>query len=162
MPISNRAKRSTPSSTSTSIRASTRTIRRAFLKAWHRAGLLEFAGFRGDAGALRAVVGMFGQGSLLSAPIVGYDTGWPASAVLYRLLMAHVLSTTSERDAVLNLSAGAAHFKRLMGSELEIQCSARAKAPSFRCNAPHASRAVYVDDQARCTHHETLCGDASL
>ena len=46
----------------------------AFLKAWHRAGLLEFAGFRDDTGELRAVVGMFGQGSLLSAPIVGYDT----------------------------------------------------------------------------------------
>jgi hypothetical protein len=96
----------------------------AFLKEWHRAGLLEFAGFRDDTGVLRAVVGMFGQGSLLSAPIVGYDTGWPASAGLYRLLMAHVLDTTCEREAVLNLSAGAAHFKRLRGGEPEIEYSA--------------------------------------
>lgn len=96
----------------------------AFLKAWHRAGLLEFAGFRDDSGELRAVVGMFGQGSLLSAPIVGYDTSWPASAGLYRLLMAHVLKTTLERDAVLNLSAGAAHFKRLRGGEPAIEYSA--------------------------------------
>jgi hypothetical protein len=96
----------------------------AFLKAWHRTGLLEFAGFRDDAGVLRAVVGMFGQGSLLTAPIVGYDTSWPVSAGLYRLLMAHVLSTTRERDAVLNLSAGAAHFKRLRGGEPEIEYSA--------------------------------------
>jgi hypothetical protein len=96
----------------------------AFLKAWHQAGLLEFAGFRDDTGELRAVVGMFGQGSLLSAPIVGYDTSWPPSAGLYRLLMAHVLKTTLERDAVLNLSAGAAHFKRLRGGEPAIEYSA--------------------------------------
>ena len=95
-----------------------------FLKAWHRAGLLEFAGFRDDTGVLRAVVGMFGQGSLLSAPIVGYDTGWQSSAGLYRLLMAHVFSTTLERETVLNLSAGAAHFKRLRGGEPEIEYSA--------------------------------------
>jgi hypothetical protein len=61
---------------------------------------------------------------LLSAPIVGYDTSWPASAGLYRLLMAHVLNTTREREAVLNLSAGAAHFKRLRGGEPEIEYSA--------------------------------------
>lgn len=96
----------------------------AFLKAWHHAGLLEFAGFRDGTGELRAVVGMFGQGSLLSAPIVGYDTNWPASAGLYRLLMAHVLKTTIERDAILNLSAGAAHFKRLRGGEPAIEYSA--------------------------------------
>lgn len=96
----------------------------AFLKAWHRAGLLEFFGFRDNRGELRAVVGMFGQGALLSAPIVGYDTNWPAAAGLYRLLMAHVLKTTLERDAVLNLSAGAAHFKRLRGGEPVIEYSA--------------------------------------
>jgi hypothetical protein len=96
----------------------------AFLKAWHREGLLEFAGFRDRTGQLRAVVGMFGQGSLLTAPIVGYDTAWPQEAGLYRLLMAHVLKTTIERDAELNLSAGAAHFKRLRGGTPAIEYSA--------------------------------------
>lgn len=96
----------------------------AFLKAWHRAGLLEFFGFRDGSEELRAVVGMFGQGMLLSAPIVGYDTSWPSAAGLYRLLMAHVLKTTLEREAVLNLSAGAAHFKRLRGGEPAIEYSA--------------------------------------
>lgn len=96
----------------------------AFLKAWHRAGLLDMTGFRDDTGTLRAVVGMFGQGEVLSAPIVGYDTAWTASAGLYRLLMAHVLNTTLERNAVLNLSAGAAHFKRLRGGEPTIEYSA--------------------------------------
>jgi len=96
----------------------------AFIRAWHAAGLLECAGFRDADGVLRAVVGMFGQGALLTAPIVGYDTTWPQSAGLYRLLMAHVLRMTITRDAALNLSAGAAHFKRLRGGVPAIEMSA--------------------------------------
>lgn len=96
----------------------------AFLRAWHAAGLLDCAGFRDAQGVLRAVVGVFGQGPLLTAPIVGYDTTWPQSAGLYRLLMAHVLRMTITRDAELNLSAGAAHFKRLRGGVPAIEMSA--------------------------------------
>lgn len=96
----------------------------AFLQAWQRAGLLELTGFRDESGQLRAVVGIFAQGSLLTAPIVGYDTAWPQSAGLYRLLMAHVLSMTCERSGTLNLSAGASHFKRLRGGEPAIEYSA--------------------------------------
>lgn len=96
----------------------------AFIRAWHAAGLLECAGFRDADGVLRAVVGVFGQGALLTAPIVGYDTTWPQSAGLYRLLMAHVLRMTITRDAALNLSAGAAHFKRLRGGVPAIEMSA--------------------------------------
>lgn len=96
----------------------------AFLQAWQRAGLLELSGFRDASGQLRAVVGIFAQGPLLTAPIVGYDTAWPQSAGLYRLLMAHVLSITRERAGTLNLSAGAAHFKRLRGGEPAIEYSA--------------------------------------
>jgi hypothetical protein len=96
----------------------------AFLQAWHRAGLLELSGFRDASGQLRAVIGIFSQGALLTAPIVGYDTAWPAAAGLYRLLMAHVLSVTRERGGTLNLSAGAAHFKRLRGGEPAIEYSA--------------------------------------
>ena len=96
----------------------------AFLRAWHAAGLLECAGFRDAHGVLRAVVGVFGQGPLLTAPIVGYDTTWPQQAGLYRLLMAHVLRLTITRDAELNLSAGAAHFKRLRGGLPAIEMSA--------------------------------------
>ncbi|WP_186829264.1 hypothetical protein, partial [Ralstonia sp. TCR112] len=96
----------------------------AFLRAWHAAGLLECAGFRDAQGVLRAVVGVFGQGPLLTAPIVGYDTTWPQQAGLYRLLMAHVLRLTITRDAELNLSAGAAHFKRLRGGVPAIEMSA--------------------------------------
>jgi hypothetical protein len=96
----------------------------AFLQAWHRAGLLELSGFRDATGQLRAVVGIFTQGPLFTAPIVGYDTAWPQSAGLYRLLMAHVLAVTREQGGTLNLSAGAAHFKRLRGGQPAIEYSA--------------------------------------
>lgn len=94
-----------------------------FIKTWQRAGLLELTGFRGDDGLLRAVVGIFGQGQLLTAPIVGYDTTASPAQGLYRLLMAHVLSVTRRRSGILNLSAGAAHFKRLRGGEPVIEYS---------------------------------------
>jgi len=96
----------------------------AFMRAWHAAGLLDCAGFRDAQGGRRAVVGVFGQGPLLTAPIVGYDTTWPQQAALYRLLMAHVLRLTITHDAELNLSAGAAHFKRLRGGVPAIEMSA--------------------------------------
>jgi hypothetical protein len=96
----------------------------AFLHQWHRAGLLELSGFRDQSGRLRAVLGIFAQGSLVTAPVVGYDTAWPQSAGLYRLLMARVLAFTQERAGTLNLSAGAAHFKRLRGGEPAIEYSA--------------------------------------
>ncbi|WP_345817745.1 GNAT family N-acetyltransferase (plasmid) [Paraburkholderia sp. PREW-6R] len=96
----------------------------AFVKAWQHSGLLDLTGFRDDTGRLRAVIGLFAQGRLVSAPFVGYDTSAPASEGLYRLLMAHVLSATRERTGMLNLSAGAAHFKRLRGGEPAIEYSA--------------------------------------
>lgn len=96
----------------------------AFIRAWHGAGLLDCAGFRDERGVLCAVVGVFGQEPLLTAPLVGYDTTWPQSAGLYRLLMAHVLRMTITRNAELNLSAGAAHFKRLRGGVPAIEMSA--------------------------------------
>lgn len=96
----------------------------AFLRSWHEAGLLECAGFRDDMGVLRAMVGMFGIGSGLTAPIVGYDTSWSQSVGLYRRVIAHVLRTARRRGADLNLSAGAAEFKRIRGGRPAIEYSA--------------------------------------
>lgn len=95
-----------------------------FLRAWHQAGLLRMTGWRDADGRLQAVVGILSQGGVSTAPIVGYDTSLPQSLGLYRLLMAQVFRHAIESRNVLNLSAGAASFKRLRGGVPTIEYSA--------------------------------------
>lgn len=94
------------------------------LRAWHKAGLLHMRGWRDANGILQGVVGVFSQGAVLTAPIVGYNTDLPQSLGLYRLIMAQVFQTSMGGTAVLNLSAGAGSFKRLRGGEPVIEYSA--------------------------------------
>lgn len=95
-----------------------------FMRDWHAAGLLRFVGFRDNAGVLAGVVGMFAQDGVVTAPIVGYDTARPRSLGLYRLLMASVFEAAMASGDTVNLSAGAAHFKRLRGGVPAIEYSA--------------------------------------
>ena len=95
-----------------------------FIQAWHRAGLLELTGFRGVGGELQGVVGMFRLAGTITAPIVGYNTALPQKMGLYRLLMATVFETVLQSGETCNLSAGAAHFKRLRGGRPAIEYSA--------------------------------------
>jgi hypothetical protein len=95
-----------------------------FMHDWHKAGLLYFDGFRDDDGELQAIVGIFQQGNTLTAPIVGYNTALPQSLGLYRLLMAGVFDHAKKKGVKVNLSAGAAHFKRLRGGKPAIEYSA--------------------------------------
>lgn len=95
-----------------------------FMQRWHQAGLLKFKLFRDADDVLQAVVGMFRQGSTITAPIVGYNTSLPRSLGLYRLLMASVFEEAMATGATVNLSAGAAHFKRLRGGKPAIEYSA--------------------------------------
>jgi hypothetical protein len=96
----------------------------SFLRAWHAAGLLRLVGCRDESGQLEAVVGTFGLGTTLTAPIVGYDTTSPRSRGLYRLLMATVFDLAAQSGRRINLSAGAAQFKRLRGGIASIEYSA--------------------------------------
>ena len=95
-----------------------------FMRCWHKAGLLEFHGFRDDSGILQCVVGLFRQGTTFTSPIVGYDTSLPRQLGLYRLLTACAYEATMEKGCRLNFSAGAAEFKRLRGGAPAIEYSA--------------------------------------
>lgn len=95
-----------------------------FIRLWHQSGLLELHGFRDPSGSLLCVIGLFRQGSTLSAPIVGYDTALPQKLGLYRLLTACAYEVAGRNGYRLNFSAGAAHFKRLRGGEPAIEYSA--------------------------------------
>jgi hypothetical protein len=73
---------------------------------------------------LQAVIGTFRQGDIISAPVVGYNTELPRELGLYRLLMAHVFDVARREGLRVNLSAGAAHFKRLRGGRAALEYSA--------------------------------------
>lgn len=96
----------------------------AFMQRWHAAGLLDCWGLCDDDGVLQAVVATFRQGDSITAPIVGYNTALPQSLGLYRLLMAHVFDLARRDGLKVNLSAGAAHFKRLRGGQPALEYSA--------------------------------------
>lgn len=94
-----------------------------FLRAAHATGWIRFTALRRD-GSIDGVLGTFEVDGTITAPIVGYDTGAPKRRALYRRLMALVLRETLERKLMLNLSSGAAGFKRLRGGEPSIEYTA--------------------------------------
>jgi len=98
--------------------------RATFMESWHRAGLLRLTGFRDSTGTLQAVVGTFERAGVVTAPVVGYNTALPQKLGLYRLLMAAVLKYAADTGQRVNLSAGAAHFKRTRGGVPAIEYSA--------------------------------------
>jgi hypothetical protein len=95
-----------------------------FLRAWHEAGLLRLVGWRDDAQELQAVLGTFEINDTLTAPIVGYNTSLPQELGLYRLLMATVYQHAAQTGLRINLSAGAADFKRSRGGIAAMEYSA--------------------------------------
>lgn len=96
----------------------------AFMRAWHRAGLVVFDGLRNADGVLQCVAGVFRQGSTLTSPLFGYDTAQPQSVGLYRLLNACVFDIAIRQGMDLHLSAGAPTFKRTRGGVPAIEYSA--------------------------------------
>lgn len=91
---------------------------------WRRSKLVKLFGLKNRVGQLVAVVGTLAMHGVMTAPLVGYDTSLPQSQGLYRMLMAHVLKAAADERLMLNLSAGAAGFKRLRGGVSEIEYSA--------------------------------------
>lgn len=96
----------------------------AFIKTTHDIGMLRYLVWRDQAGTIQSVAGCFGLGGELSAPIVGYDTARPASEGLYRLATYAILRTAAGEGLRVNLSSGAAGFKRNRGARPEIEYAA--------------------------------------
>jgi hypothetical protein len=95
-----------------------------FLEECRRRRLLNFVGLRNDDGRLEGVVGSFNRAGVMTVPIVGYDTSLPQRLGLYRMLMALVMREAAERRLLLNLSSGAAEFKRLRGGTPHLEYTA--------------------------------------
>jgi hypothetical protein len=96
----------------------------AWIRLVRESKLMEFFGLRSRAGDLDGVIGCWAVGNTVSGPIAGYDTTKPQTLGLYRNLMAIVLQLAADRQQLLNLSSGAASFKRLRGGKPAIEYTA--------------------------------------
>jgi hypothetical protein len=96
----------------------------AMLEEMRKRRLLTMWGLRNADGQLDGIVGMFEREGVMTVPLVGYDTSLPQSLGLYRLLMAIMLREAAGQRWLLNLSSGAASFKRLRGGEPSLEYTA--------------------------------------
>lgn len=91
---------------------------------WHKHGILKMTGLRHPNGRLDGIVGIWERAGVTTVPLVGYEFTVPQKAGLYRMLMAVAIEDVHRRGHLLNLSAGASHFKRLRGGVAELEYSA--------------------------------------
>jgi len=104
----------------------------AMIARWQQLGLLTLEGWRDGQGRLQCIAGMFGNERAVTTPIVGYDTQAPRQMALYRTLTATSYRHARQTGRHLNLSAGAAQFKRLRGGVAAIEYSAVWAPPQAR------------------------------
>jgi hypothetical protein len=95
-----------------------------YLRLCHQSGVMRFFGLRGPGGILDGVLGLFIVDGVVTAPVVGYDTARDRRLGLYRLLMTLVFEFAAKEGQRINLSSGAAEFKRLRGGQPFIEYSA--------------------------------------
>lgn len=78
-------------------------------------GWLDIRVLRSPQGCIDGVLGWIGDKTTFTAPLFGYDTSLPQDLGLYRLLVVLCFQEAVRRKCILNLSSGAAHFKRMRG-----------------------------------------------
>ncbi len=88
------------------------------------AGLIEFQGYIDESGMLKAFSGQFTVDNTITSPLVGYDTNAPREQGLYIHAAQLAILSKFKKGLLLNLSSGAAEFKRLRGGEASIEYSA--------------------------------------
>jgi hypothetical protein len=95
-----------------------------FIKLTHRIGMIRYIAFRDADGTIQSVAGCFRLGDEVTTPIVGYDTARPAEEGLYRLATWAIFDYARREGLRLNLSSGAAGFKKNRGARPQIEYSA--------------------------------------
>lgn len=83
-------------------------------------GRLEILTLERDGGIV-AFCAVHCRSGILSVPMVGYDDGAPDGSALYRMIMVLPLELAMARGLSVNLSAGAACFKRHRGAKPHVE-----------------------------------------
>lgn len=92
-----------------------------FEEGW-RSGFLKFVGLK-DGELLIGVVGYTRAGSVITAPILGYDTGSEVRGGVYRMLTLLLTREGERLGCVIHRSSGAARFKQSRGAEAALEYS---------------------------------------
>jgi len=95
-----------------------------FFQTCHQSQSMIFQGFADEEGRLKAFSGLFVIEQTITSPLVGYDTDAPQKQGLYIHAIQSVFDYMFKTGKTLNLSSGAAHFKRLRGGKPAIEYSA--------------------------------------
>lgn len=75
---------------------------------WHESKIVAFTGY-------------FIMDDVMINPLIGYDRSYPQKEGLYRLLTLETMLEAERLGILLNMSSGAAHFKRLRGAEAHLE-----------------------------------------
>lgn len=80
----------------------------------HQSGLMHFQCLR-EGDKLLAVQGIASRNHVVTTPFIGYDYAQPVSRGLYRYMNVKLTQTALDEKAILNMSSGAAPFKKQRG-----------------------------------------------
>lgn len=92
----------------------------AYLKNLTEGGLIQLKALWHES-KIVAFTGYFILGGVMINPLIGYDRSYPQKEGLYRLLTMETMLEAEKRGMLLNMSSGAAHFKRLRGAEAQLE-----------------------------------------
>lgn len=87
----------------------------AFIELAMRSGLLTMTGLKRE-GVMVAFSAYFSQGDVITGALIGYDQSLPQDLGLYRQAFALKFHEAMRAGRILNLSAGAGHFKTCRGA----------------------------------------------
>ena len=96
----------------------------SWMRLLHESNLVKFRVARESSGKIVAVAGCFSRGDVMTAPVIGYDMGYPQKSGLYRITSLMVGDYAIKNGLRLNASSGAGEFKRLRGARSQIEYTA--------------------------------------
>lgn len=87
----------------------------SLIKVWLASDFMEFKFLRDKDAQIVGVTAFLKQNGILTTPFIGYDQNIPLEEGLYRFLNLKLMEESIQQGLILNMSSGAAHFKRLRG-----------------------------------------------
>ena len=95
-----------------------------YLRECHARRIMYFQGYVDEHNRLVAFTGLFCTGNTITSPLVGYDTSAPRTQALYAHCMQLIFAYKFKTGLILNLSSGAAAYKRGRGGIPVLEYSA--------------------------------------